>query len=89
MPGGDGTGPRGLGPMTGRARGNCILKIPDDCSKPVEGFIGLDARYVSFSGRAEKAVSMVQENVVGPRESGSGYPRFSVRKRLPAKKEIT
>jgi hypothetical protein len=32
MPGFDGTGPEGKGPMTGRAMGNCVLpadKVPD------------------------------------------------------------
>jgi len=29
MPGFDGTGPRGLGPMTGGGEGLCILKLPD------------------------------------------------------------
>jgi hypothetical protein len=52
MPLGDGTGPQGLGPMTGRARGNCILRIADDSALPVEGFVGLDTTYVVFSGRA-------------------------------------
>ncbi len=54
MPNGDGTGPRGLGPMTGKARGCCILKIPDDCVRPMEGFLGNDGRYVVFSRKPEK-----------------------------------
>jgi hypothetical protein len=29
MPGFDGTGPRGLGSMTGRGEGFCILKLPE------------------------------------------------------------
>lgn len=28
MPGFDGTGPRGLGPMTGRCRGFCVVPLP-------------------------------------------------------------
>lgn len=71
MPLGDGTGPQGLGSMTGRAMGNCILKIPDDSASLVEGFIGLDARYVVFSARVEeKADSKVREKMVGPQENG-------------------
>jgi len=30
MPGFDGTGPRGLGPMTGRGRGFCVVKLDDE-----------------------------------------------------------
>ncbi len=61
MPHGDGTGPRGLGPMTGRARGMCFLKIPDDCSRPVEGFVGVDAKYVIFPGRPERSQLPLRE----------------------------
>jgi hypothetical protein len=52
MPHGDGTGPSGLGPMTGRAKGRCIIKIPDSHAEPVEGFVGLNARYVVLSSRS-------------------------------------
>jgi hypothetical protein len=29
MPGFDGTGPRGEGPMTGRGQGYCVLEVPE------------------------------------------------------------
>jgi hypothetical protein len=29
VPGYDGTGPRGTGPMTGRGEGYCVLKLPE------------------------------------------------------------
>jgi len=35
MPGFDGKGPRGLGPMTGGGRGFCVLKLPDKPDEPV------------------------------------------------------
>jgi len=40
MPGLDGTGPRGLGPMSGRGRGLCILKLPDRPDESAEGLAG-------------------------------------------------
>ena len=40
MPGLDGTGPRGMGPMTGRGRGFCVLKLPSGPGKPVIGSAG-------------------------------------------------
>ena len=68
MPRGDGTGPRGLGPMTGRAKGKCILKIPDDCARPVEGFVGLNGKYVVFSARAERKLFPWRERTWSDRE---------------------
>jgi len=35
MPGYDGTGPAGAGPMTGRGRGYCIVKLPENGKLPV------------------------------------------------------
>jgi hypothetical protein len=49
MPGFDGTGPRGYGPMTGGSRGYCVLKIPSKHDEPVTGFAGLSGRPVSLS----------------------------------------
>jgi hypothetical protein len=41
MPGFDGTGPRGQGPMTGQRMGFCILKESKDKTGQVEGFAGI------------------------------------------------
>jgi hypothetical protein len=42
MPGFDGTGPRGLGPMTGRGEGYCALAIDSEGEEPtVRGYTGL------------------------------------------------
>ena len=41
MPGFDGTGPSGQGPMTGRGQGFCILRVPEDKPGEVKGFAGL------------------------------------------------
>jgi hypothetical protein len=40
MPGYDGTGPRGRGPMTGKGRGFCLLKISGGPNEPMSGFAG-------------------------------------------------
>ena len=40
MPGFDGTGPRGLGPMSGHGRGFCVLKAPQRPDEPVTGVAG-------------------------------------------------
>lgn len=44
MPGFDGTGPAGLGPMTGRANGYCVLKKSGTEDRPLIGFAGLSGR---------------------------------------------
>ena len=41
MPGFDGTGPRGQGPLTGRGEGYCSEKIPDSAWAP-HGYAGLE-----------------------------------------------
>jgi len=40
MPGCDGTGPKGRGPMTGRGGGYCLLKLPASKDEPLSGFAG-------------------------------------------------
>lgn len=42
MPGFDGTGPKGSGPMTGGARGYCVLKVPESPEEPMTGLAGKD-----------------------------------------------
>jgi len=45
MPGFDGTGPLGLGPMTGRCGGYCVLeRRADDSAASVRGFAGAAGR---------------------------------------------
>lgn len=42
MPGFDGTGPRGEGPLTGRGEGYCAVQLPDSTvGQPAIGFAGL------------------------------------------------
>ena len=40
MPGYDGTGPKGLGPMTGGGGGFCLLKFPGAPDEFLTGFVG-------------------------------------------------
>ncbi|MBN1786927.1 MAG: DUF5320 domain-containing protein [Sedimentisphaerales bacterium] len=47
MPGFDGTGPLGQGPMTGRGRGFCVLKSSKENPGQVEGLAGLQGRPIS------------------------------------------
>ena len=42
MPGYDGTGPRGEGPLTGRGDGYCVIELPEDPERTATGFLGLD-----------------------------------------------
>jgi len=48
MPGYDGTGPRGRGPMTGKGRGFCLLKISGGPDEPLSGFAGRSGLPVRF-----------------------------------------
>jgi hypothetical protein len=45
MPGFDGTGPRGQGPMTGRGEGYCALALPEPGRAPY-GYAGLQGNPV-------------------------------------------
>jgi hypothetical protein len=48
MPGYDGTGPRGRGPMTGKGDGYCVLEIPEDPHQLRTGLVGLTGRPVTL-----------------------------------------
>jgi len=43
MPGFDGTGPLGQGPMTGRGQGFCVLTSSKENPDQIQGFVGLQA----------------------------------------------
>ncbi|HOW45285.1 MAG TPA: DUF5320 domain-containing protein [Candidatus Aminicenantes bacterium] len=40
MPGFDGTGPRGQGPMSGHGHGYCLMNLPDGAGGPQAVFAG-------------------------------------------------
>jgi len=44
MPGFDGTGPRGEGPMTGGARGYCAVRLPNGPNDVAGGYAGAAGR---------------------------------------------
>jgi len=53
MPGGDGTGPQGTGPLTGRGDGFCILRLSDRESLTVSGFTGVSGEQITRRDGAE------------------------------------
>jgi hypothetical protein len=65
MPGLDGTGPRGRGPMTGGGRGFCVLRLPRSADEPVEGFAGAAGRPVRIVPDARRTeVASLRRRVV-------------------------
>lgn len=50
MPGFDGTGPQGRGPMTGQGMGFCVLKEFKDKPGQVEGLVGIQGMPVNQYG---------------------------------------
>jgi len=67
MPGFDGTGPQGRGPLTGRARGYCVLRESKDPSNHVRGFAGVQGTPVDAEiSEGKEVVDMPLGNSVGP-----------------------
>jgi hypothetical protein len=66
MPGFDGTGPRGRGPMTGNAGGYCLLKISDIAGEPRTGFAGLAGKPVTISNDSRQTdIALLQDRLRG------------------------
>lgn len=59
MPGFDGTGPQGKGPLTGRGLGYCVLRESGDKAVQIEGWAGMDGIPVA-SANTEKAKEVIQ-----------------------------
>jgi len=89
MPGFDGTGPLGQGPMTGRGQGFCVLTTSKENPDQVEGFTGLQAvpvgqKVKSFKNTGKEMINMPFGNGTGPAGLGpmtgraagfcAGYP---------------
>lgn len=67
MPGFDGTGPQGKGPMTGQARGYCILRESKDRPIHMQGFAGVQGAPVDVEAPEGKEVAaMPLGGGVGP-----------------------
>jgi hypothetical protein len=89
MPGFDGTGPQGQGPLTGRGGGYCVLRVSGAKTPRLEGLVGLAGAPVSSSNanaieREREVISMPFGNGTGPNGAGpmtgraagfcAGYP---------------
>ena len=89
MPGFDGTGPLGQGPMTGRGQGFCVLTSSEEKPDQVKGFAGLQSLPVgqinrNFENTEKEVISMPLGNGTGPAGMGpmtgraagfcAGYP---------------
>jgi hypothetical protein len=89
MPGFDGTGPLGQGPMTGRGLGFCVLAKSEENPNGVQGFAGINGRpigkmneYSKFDGK--EVINMPFGDGTGPAGAGpmtgraagfcAGYP---------------
>lgn len=68
MPGFDGTGPQGRGPLTGRARGYCVLRESKDEPIHMQGFAGVQGTPVDVELPEGKDVAaMPFGSAVGPK----------------------
>jgi hypothetical protein len=89
MPGFDGTGPLGQGPMTGRGQGFCVLTVSKENPGQVEGFAGLQSVPISqkvqnFENTEKEVINMPFGDGTGPAGMGpmtgraaglcAGYP---------------
>jgi len=52
MPGFDGTGPQGQGPLTGHGEGYCAVRLPDEAGQPAYGYAGLQGTPVRIGSPA-------------------------------------
>ena len=69
MPGFDGTGPSGNGPMTGQGRGFCVLKPSEDKPQQIQGFAGFEGKPV---GMVEGVKDLKKEVINMPLGDGTG-----------------
>jgi hypothetical protein len=60
MPEHDGMGPNGRGPMTGRGRGLCMLKITQISNEPLTGFAGRSGQPVRIWPRGMELIALEQ-----------------------------
>jgi len=89
MPGFDGTGPLGQGPMTGRGQGFCVLTSSKENPDQIQGFVGLQAVPVeqvngNFENTGKEVINMPLGDGTGPAGAGpmtgraagfcAGYP---------------
>lgn len=70
MPGFDGTGPSGQGPMTGLCRGFCALRVSEENPAGVEGFAGLNGDIVNL--KVENPENVERKVNIMPFGDGTG-----------------
>ncbi len=75
MPGFDGTGPLGQGPMTGRGQGFCVLASSEENPYEVKGFAGLQSvpigqKVNSFENIGREMINMPFGDGTGPAGMG-------------------
>jgi len=70
MPGFDGTGPLGQGPMTGRGQGFCALTVSEENPGEVKGFAGLQS--VAVSHKVKNLENIGKEVMKMPFWDGTG-----------------
>jgi hypothetical protein len=74
VPGFNGTGPQGRGPMTGKGMGFCVMKVPNDKQDQVEGFAGIQGMLVNQYGCAAPGITAGSMHGRGfGRQFGCGY----------------
>ena len=70
MPGFDGTGSRGKGPLTGRGDGFCVLQESEDDPRRMVGLAGLQSAPIEFN--RDTSDKTKKEVVEMPRGDGTG-----------------
>jgi len=72
MPGFDGTGPQGAGPMTGRGMGFCVLQKSEDHTGQVEGLAGINGTPVGNQRKNQTEEKEVMNMPRGDRTGPTG-----------------
>ena len=70
MPGRDGTGPMGMGPMTGGGRGYCVAPVAGMRPRP------LGSRFFGRGGGRGRRNTYYATGLPGWARAGCGYPAF-------------
>ena len=72
MPGFDGTGPLGQGPMTGRGQGFCVLTSSEENPGQVKGLAGIDGKPIGEIKTNEGSNIAGKEVIAMPAGNGTG-----------------
>ena len=74
MPKGNGTGPRGEGPMTGKGMGFCVLKRDEESPNLIEGFIGIEGKTYRETIQNRKKVTTISSGDIKPSDGQGPGP---------------